>query len=45
MRNPIAAQLRKGYYRKQVVTDKKRQASKKACRKGVYASKTTTVAY
>ena len=39
MRNPIAAQLRKGYYRKQVVTDKKRQASKKACRKGVYANK------
>jgi hypothetical protein len=36
MRNPIAAQLRKGYYQKKVVTDKKRQASKQACRKGVY---------
>jgi len=36
VRNPIAAQLRKGYYRKQVVTNKKRQASKQACRKGAY---------
>jgi len=36
VRNPIAAQLRKGYYRKQVVSNKKRQASKQACRKGAY---------
>ena len=34
-RNPIAAQLRKGYYKKQVVANKKRAASRNQCRKGV----------
>ena len=33
MRNPIAAQLRTGYYKKKVVANKKRQASKQACRR------------
>jgi hypothetical protein len=36
MRNPIAAQLRTGYYKKKVVTNKKRKANKNACRKGGY---------
>jgi len=36
MRNPIAAQLRTGYYKKKVVANKRRQASKQACRKGGY---------
>jgi len=35
-RNPIAAQLRSGYYKKQVVHNKKRQANRNACRKGAY---------
>ena len=33
MRNPIAAQLRTGYYKKKVVADKKRKTNKNACRK------------
>lgn len=32
-RNPIAAQLHSGFYKKKVVADKKRKASKQACRK------------
>jgi len=35
-RNPIAAQLRSGHYKKKVVADKKRQANRNACRKGAY---------
>ena len=35
-RNPIAAQLRNGYYKKQVVVNKKRAASRTQCRKGAY---------
>ena len=34
-RNPIAAQLRSGYYKKKVVANKKREASRNQCRKGV----------
>jgi hypothetical protein len=33
MRNPIAAQLHNGYYKKKVVANKKRKAAKSACRK------------
>ena len=33
-RNPIAAQLRSGYYKKKVVANKKREASRNQCRKG-----------
>ena len=35
-RNPIAAQLHTGYYKKKVVANKKRKANKNACRKGAY---------
>ena len=35
-RNPIAAQLHNGYYKKKVVANKKREASRNACRKGAY---------
>lgn len=35
-RNPIAAQLHNGYYKKKVVANKKRQANRNACRKGAY---------
>ena len=33
MRNPIATQLRNGYYKPKVVVDKTKKASKNACRK------------
>lgn len=32
-RNPIATQLRNGYYKPKVVVDKKKKASKNTCRK------------